>query len=136
MKKRQIGLFGLIIGQAVTMVAKDKKLRNEVQSAPGFLQKLKVFWSKRRETNKELVEEVSENAKDWDWNKSVETIKSNIDKDSETVQQRWAAQEGKDRENQWKESVRKIIAKAPSQKSLEETLQKYKQKILDRRENI
>jgi hypothetical protein len=69
-----------------------------VQSAPGFLQKLKIFGTQRRETNKEIVEEVSETAKDWDWDKSSDAIKSNIDKDSHTLQEWRAEQQGKDRE--------------------------------------
>lgn len=136
MKKRQIGLFGLVIGQAITMVAKDKKLRKEVETAPGFLQKAKVLWTKRLETNKELIEDIAEKVETADWDKSIDSVKSNIEKDATTVQDWWTEQEKKDREKAWKEGVRKIIAKVPTQKSLEETLQKYKQKILDRRDTI
>ena len=136
MKKRQIWLFGLIIGQTVTMVAKDKKLRKAVETTPGFLQKAKILWNKWLETNKELLQDISEKIDNTDWGKSVESVKSNLQKDTTLVQEWRSEQEKKDREAEWKESVRKVIAQVPTQKSLEVTVKKYKRKLLDWRETI
>lgn len=128
MKKWQIWVLGLVVWQAITLLKKDPTLRKKVKSEPGILGKVKVVGESWLKDNKELIEDI----KETDWDKTVAAVENDISYDTEKVKNRWAEQLNKDREVEWHETIRNLAWKIPDKKTLAEWVEKYKQRIIKR----
>ena len=126
MKKWQIGILWLAIGQAITMYKKDAHLRKKVQSEEGLLGKAKVIGEKWIQDNKEIFEDLKNN----DWDKTVADIEQDFEYDKTKVEKRGKEQMNKDWEKEWHEVVRSVISKVPDKKTLANWVEKYKQRII------
>lgn len=125
MKKRQIWLLGIVVGQAVAIVSKDKKLRDSIQETPGIFWKLKLIGEKRLHTNKTLIDEVATIDRDKAWN----TLESDVNHDIEQAKWRIDEQKNKDREVEGRETVRTIQKNIPSEEEIKKKVDTYSQKI-------
>ena len=132
MKKRQIGVLGIVIWQAITLVKKDPTLREKIQETPGILGKIKILGEKRLQNNKELIEDI----KATDRDKTVNDIESDLHHDGDNIGQWIENQSDKDRETQWHETIRKITWNIPDKKTLADWREKYKQSIIQRWNNL
>ena len=125
MKKRQIWLLGIVVGQAVAIVSKDKKLRDSIQETPGIFWKLKLIGEKRLHTNKTLIDEVSTIDRDKAWS----NLESDVNHDIEQAKWRIDEQKNKDREVEGRETVRTIQKNIPSEEEIKKKVDTYSQKI-------
>lgn len=125
MKKRQIGLLGIVVGQAIAIVSKDKKLRDSIQETPGIFWKLKLIGEKRLHTNKTLIDEVSTIDRD----KTGNVLESDVNHDIDQAKWRIDEQKNKDRELEWRETIRTIQKNIPSEEELKKKVDTYSQKI-------
>lgn len=132
MKKRQIWALGLIVWQAIMMLKKDPELREKVKTEPGLLQKWKILGESRRAQNKEIVE----NIKEVNFDSLIKDIEKNVKVDADNIQQRTNEQWEKDWESEWHNAVRSIVWSMPDKKKLEDWIEKYKQRIIQWRENL
>lgn len=126
------GLLGLIAGQAITVYSKDKKLRKDISEKEGVLWKGKVLLDKLVETNKNIVNEITEN----DWQATASTIREDVKHDSENVKEWIEEKKNVDWKKEGKQVVDSIIEKAPTKNEIEETVQKSTDKIRNRWNNL
>jgi hypothetical protein len=111
---------------------KDQKLREKVDSEKWLLAKAKALWESIVETNKDLIEKI----KDADWHKTLSSVEEDIKYDKSKVTT-WAQQQkDKDRSAEWKLFVEKISKTIPDKKTLEDWAGKYKQRIINRWNNL
>lgn len=132
MKKRQIWIIGIAVWQAIALFQKDKELREKVQAEQWLLGKLKLMGEWLLQENKQLYKEISET----DWDKTIESLEKNVTHDSATIQQRAKNQENKDREEQWRTVIREVIDTIPDKKTLADWAEKYKNRIMQRWNNL
>lgn len=125
MKKWQIWVLWVVIGQVISTLKKDPELRKKVVNEPGILWKAKVFGEARIQDNKEIFEEI----KNTDREKTIETVEKDISYDSEKVKKRTNEQSEKDWESEGHETARTLLSKIPDKKTLADWVEKYKQRI-------
>lgn len=126
MKKWQIWVLWLIVGQAINTYKKDKTLQKKVSTEPGILGKAKLIWESRLQDNKEIFEEI----KKTDWDKTIDAVEQDIAYDSEKIKKRWTEVSEKDWETTWHDTIRNVISKMPDKKTLADWVEKYKQRIV------
>ncbi len=83
MRKRQIWVLGLLVGQAVSILVKEKKLREDIVATPWILGKLEKFGKKWWETNKKLFQD----AKGVDRDSAAASLKDDVQYDTEKVKE-------------------------------------------------
>ncbi len=125
MKKRQIGILGIAIWQAVAILAKEKKLRDDIQATPGIFGKLKLLGEKRLHTNKTLINEV----KNIDREQATNTLENDAKYDLENAQTWFEEQKNKDREAEGHQAVRTIKDNIPSEEKVKNTVETYTKKL-------
>ncbi|MEI7478360.1 MAG: hypothetical protein WCJ81_07990 [bacterium] len=132
MKKRQVGIAALIIGQVTTILAKDKALRTRVARTPGILEKVKLVATKRWNTNEQLFNEIAAT----DREDTATALQGDAKHDIESARERREEQLARDREEQGRALAKSLAGKVPTQKALEETRGKYKTHLVQRREKL
>lgn len=131
MKKREAwvaGILGLIAGQAIVIFSKEKKLRKDMSQAPWLLAKGKLFWNKWLETNKKIIDEITE----VDLKETANIIREDAEYDTENIKERVKEKKKIDRETEGKNAMKLLLAKAPTKSTIEESVQKYKTRVLAR----
>lgn len=135
MKKRQAwvaGILGLIAGQAIMIFSKEKKLRKDMSQTPWLLGKGKLFWDKWLETNKKIIDEIA----NVDLEETANTIRDDAKYDAKNVKE-WVNEKKQiDREAEGKNTMESLLAKAPTKSAIEETVQKYKTRVLARWDDL
>ena len=132
MKKRQIWALGIIIWQAIMMIKKDPVLREKVKTEPWLLKKWKILGESWIEQNKEIFE----NIKNIDVDNVIKELEKNVKIDAENIQKRTQEQDAKDWEGEWRATIRNIISSIPTKKKLADWVEKYKQHIIQWRDNL
>lgn len=112
--------------------SKEKKLRKDMAETPWILGKGKLFWDKRLETNKKIIDEIA----NTDLEETAHSIREDVKYDTENVKEWVNAKKEIDRETEGKNAMESLLAKAPTKSTIEETVQKYKNRVLARREDI
>ncbi len=121
MKKRQIWILWIAIGQAVAILTKEKKLRDDIQATPGVLGKLKLLGEKRLHTNKTLINEVAS----VDREKTGTSIEADVNHDVKNAKGRIDEQKNKDREAEGRDAVRNIKGKLPTEDDVKKKVDTY-----------
>ncbi len=132
MKKRQIWVLWLVVWQAITLFKKDPALREQVAKTPWFLGKAKVFGETWLKDNKEIFEDL----KATDRDQTLADAEQNIKHDTTVVTEWTQKQSAADREGKGRETIRSIVSAVPNKKTLADWVEKYKQRIVKRRDAL
>ncbi len=125
MKKRQIGVLWIAIWQVVAILAKEKKLRDDMIATPWFLGKIKLLWEKVINTNKTFIDEI----KNIDREQATNSLENDAKHDIDNVQQWFEEQKDKDREYEWRQTIRTIKESIPSEEKVKNVVETYTNKI-------
>ena len=91
-----------------------------------------MFWDKWLETNKKIIDEIA----DTDFKETANTIREDAKYDADNVKE-WVNEKKQiDREAEAKNTMESLLAKAPTKSAIEETVQKYKTRVLTRWDDL